>query len=54
MNTINQVTSDVTNQPITIGNYCLNHKGEVWCMEYNEMLYSSTFDDALKFLKSIT
>ena len=42
------------NQPITIGNYCLNHKGEVWCMEYNEMLYSSTFSDALDFLHSIT
>ena len=50
MNTINQVIS----QPITIGNYVVNHKGEVWCMEYNEMLYSSTFADALKFLKSIT
>ena len=42
------------NQPIAIGNYVVNHKGEVWCMEYNEMLYSSTFADALEFLKSIT
>ena len=50
MNTINQVT----NQPIIIGNYVVNHKGEVWCMEYNEMLYSSIFADALEFLKSIT
>ena len=50
MNTTNQVI----HQPITIGNYCLNHKGEVWCMEYNEMLYSSSFADALDFLKAIT
>ena len=40
-------------QPITMGNYVLNHKGEVWCMEYNEMIYSSTYDDALEFLISI-
>lgn len=50
MNTIDQVI----HQPITIGNYVVNHKGEVCCMEYNEMIYSSTFSDALDFLKSIT
>lgn len=41
------------NQPITLGNYVLNHKGEVWCMEFNEMICSSTYDDALEFLKNI-
>lgn len=40
-------------QPITLGNYVLNHKGEVWCMEFNEMIYKSTFEDALEFLKNI-
>ena len=39
---------------VQIDNYILNHKGEVWCMEMNECIYSSTYDDALEFLKNIT
>ena len=39
---------------VQIDNYILNHKGEVWCMETNEMIYSSSYDDAYEFLLNIT
>ena len=39
---------------VQIDNYVLNHKGEVWCMESNECIYSSTYEDAYEFLKNIT
>lgn len=37
-----------------IGDYVLNHKGEVWDMETNECIYASTYEDAKQFLDNIT
>ena len=36
------------------GNYVVNHWGEVWCIEQNEMIYSSSFDDCVEFVNNIT
>ena len=38
---------------VQVGNYILNHKGEVWCIESNECIYSSSYDDALQFILSL-
>lgn len=36
---------------VQVGNFVLNHKGEVWCMETNECIYTSSYDNALEFIK---
>ena len=36
---------------VQVGNFVLNHKGEVWCMETNECIYASSYEDALVFIK---
>lgn len=35
---------------VQVENFILNHKGEVWDMEINELIYSSTYADALDFI----
>lgn len=36
------------------GNYVLNHKGEVWDISVNEMIYSSSYEDAKEFFINVT
>ena len=36
------------------GNYMVNNYGEVWCMEYNEMIYSDTHEKCVEFVNNIT
>ena len=36
------------------GNYVVNHRGEVWCLEQNEMIYSDTFENCVEFVNNIT
>ena len=38
---------------VQVGNYVLNHKGEVWDMETNEAIYISTYEDSLQFILSL-
>lgn len=35
------------------GNYVVNHRGEVWCLEQNEMIYSDTFENCVEFVNNI-
>lgn len=35
------------------GNYVVNHRGEVWCLEQNEMIYSDTFANCVEFVNNI-
>ena len=37
-----------------IGNYVLNHYGQVWDISINECIFSSTYEEALNFFNNIT
>ena len=37
---------------VQVENYILNHKGEVWCMEFNECIFSGTYEQGLEFINN--
>ena len=37
---------------IQVENYILNHKGEVWCTEFNECIFSGTYEQGLEFINN--
>lgn len=44
----------MSNQTYQKGNYVVNHWGQVWCIEQNEMIYSDTFDNCVEFVNNVT
>lgn len=43
-----------SNQPIQRGDYILKPNGQVWCIIGNELIYSSSYDDALDFFNTVS
>lgn len=37
---------------VQVENYILNHKGEVWRMEFNECIFSGTYEQGLEFINN--
>jgi len=42
------------NKGFQIGDYVVHPSGQVWCVQQNEMIYSSTYEDCVEFVNNIT
>jgi len=46
--------NNMQNKGFQIENYVVHPSGTVWCVQQNEMIYSSTYEDCVEFVNNIT